>query len=51
MTEMIKGELEYKETAKGTVITGVDEVGRGCLTGPVYTSAVILDYESPTTIR
>lgn len=46
MSEMIKGELEYKESAKGTVITGVDEVGRGCLAGPVYTAAVILDYDA-----
>ncbi len=46
MTETIKGELEYKESSKGTIITGVDEVGRGCLAGPVYTAAVILDYEA-----
>ncbi len=26
-------------------LIGVDEVGRGCLAGPVYAAAVILDYE------
>jgi ribonuclease HII len=26
------------------IVAGVDEVGRGCLAGPVYAAAVILDY-------
>jgi ribonuclease HII len=30
---------------KGSSIVGVDEVGRGCLAGPVYAAAVILDPE------
>lgn len=41
----VKGMLEKKETASGTMIIGVDEVGRGCIAGPVVTAAVCLDYE------
>ena len=26
-----------------TLIVGVDEVGRGCLAGPVYAAAVVMD--------
>ncbi len=28
-----------------TLIVGVDEVGRGCLAGPVYAAAVVMDEE------
>ena len=28
-------------------LAGVDEVGRGCLAGPVISSAVILDQDNP----
>ena len=35
-------EIENKFLNKG-VICGIDEVGRGCLAGPVVASAVILD--------
>ena len=29
------------------IIAGVDEVGRGCLAGPVTAAAVILNYHIP----
>ncbi len=37
-------ELEAKHLQEGVCIIGVDEVGRGCLAGPVYASACVLDY-------
>lgn len=41
-------ELEGQARADGfTAIAGVDEAGRGCLFGPVYAAAVILDPERP----
>lgn len=45
MNEQIKGALELEHFNKGQTIAGVDEVGRGCLAGDVYTAAVILDYK------
>ncbi|MEZ4741327.1 MAG: ribonuclease HII [Bdellovibrionota bacterium] len=39
-----KGKLE-KRLASGGLVAGVDEVGRGCLAGPVYAAAVVLDLE------
>lgn len=45
--------LDWKSFCKeGFSVLGVDEVGRGCLAGPVYASAVILnscDWESELT--
>ena len=35
------------QKAKGLLVAGVDEVGRGPLAGPVVTAAVILDPENP----
>ena len=40
-----KGDIENSYLEGGKLIAGVDEVGRGCLAGPVYTAAIILDYE------
>lgn len=34
--------FEYGYLVKGSVCVGVDEVGRGCLAGPVVTAAVVL---------
>lgn len=34
------------ELARTGPVIGVDEVGRGCLAGPVYAAAVSLDYET-----
>lgn len=41
-------ELELQARAEGyKAVAGVDEAGRGCLFGPVYAAAVILDPERP----
>ena len=37
-----KNQFEYTAWNTGKYIVGVDEVGRGCLAGPVVTAAVIL---------
>lgn len=39
-----KGMIEQHWLSQGIVPAGVDEVGRGCLAGPVVTACVILDY-------
>jgi ribonuclease HII len=39
-----KGLLEQELQAELLRIVGVDEVGRGCLAGPVYAACVALDY-------
>jgi ribonuclease HII len=39
-----KGAIELDFHNRGLLIAGCDEVGRGCLAGPVYAAAVILDY-------
>jgi len=41
-----KGRFELELAEKYPVICGVDEVGRGCLAGPVCAAAVILDMKS-----
>ena len=42
-----RGKLEASLIAQGyTRIVGVDEVGRGCLAGPVYAGSVILNYDA-----
>ncbi|MFK7824021.1 MAG: ribonuclease HII [Oligoflexales bacterium] len=43
---MVKGEVEYHLLQKHLSSAGLDEVGRGCLAGPVYAAAVILDYDA-----
>jgi ribonuclease HII len=41
------GKIDWKSFCKeGFSILGVDEVGRGCLAGPVYASAVILNHSN-----
>ena len=37
-----KNHFEQKAWAQGQVVCGIDEVGRGCLAGPLVTAAVIL---------
>lgn len=44
-SKIIYPKVEWKEFSPFPVI-GVDEVGRGCLAGPVYAAAVILRSES-----
>lgn len=41
----IKGEIEKDLTQKNFSLAGVDEVGRGCLAGPVVAASVSLDYK------
>lgn len=36
-------EYNWQDLARDFTVVGVDEVGRGCLAGPVYAAAVILD--------
>lgn len=40
-----RGSLETKLWKQGETILGVDEVGRGCLAGPVFAAAAALDPE------
>jgi ribonuclease HII len=44
--EIGKNQYETASWKSGSVICGVDEVGRGCLAGPVVTAAVVL-YPNP----
>jgi ribonuclease HII len=41
---LIKGAIEQEWREKGFILAGVDEVGRGCIAGPVVAAAVVLDY-------
>ena len=42
-----KGQLEHAAIKSfGSIIIGVDEVGRGCLAGPIFAAAICLDYPS-----
>ncbi len=41
----MRGELEQRLIAEGYSIVGVDEVGRGCIAGPVFAACAALDYE------
>lgn len=41
----VKGQFEREALDQGFKLAGVDEVGRGCIAGPVYAAAVVLDYE------
>ncbi|SME89516.1 ribonuclease HII [Pseudobacteriovorax antillogorgiicola] len=46
-TSLERGDLEKKLIKDGyQTIVGIDEVGRGCLAGPIYAACVILDYKS-----
>lgn len=40
-----KGQIEYRLLRQGHCLVGVDEVGKGCIAGPVYAASVILDYQ------
>jgi ribonuclease HII len=41
-----RGYLEAKAWREGFLTLGVDEVGKGCLAGPVYAAACCLDWEA-----
>lgn len=40
-----KGQIEEQFRQSGKIVVGVDEVGRGCLAGPVVASCVMLDFD------
>lgn len=40
-----RGKIEKKLLSQGYSLVGVDEVGRGCIAGPVFAACVALDYE------
>lgn len=42
MKNIAKNHLETLHAANNKILCGIDEVGRGCLAGPVVTAAVIL---------
>jgi ribonuclease HII len=44
----LRGEFESQLIQSGLTPIGLDEVGRGCLAGPVYAGCVILDYVGVT---
>lgn len=41
---ILKGEIERDFISQDLLPAGVDEVGRGCLAGPVVAACVVLDY-------
>lgn len=40
----IKGSIERRLIKDGIRLLGIDEVGRGCIAGPVYAACVAIDY-------
>lgn len=44
MGGVMKGAIEKKSLQSDRRLIGVDEVGRGCLAGPVYAAVAALDY-------
>jgi ribonuclease HII len=40
-----KGKIERSFLKQGARLLGIDEVGRGCIAGPVYSACVSLNYE------
>lgn len=43
--EHVRGQIEFDLLKDHASIIGVDEVGRGCIAGPVYAACVCLDYD------
>jgi ribonuclease HII len=43
--DVVRGELELNYIKNHPNLIGVDEVGRGCIAGPVFAACVSLDYE------
>jgi ribonuclease HII len=41
---MTKGQIEFEFFSQNKMIVGVDEVGRGCLAGPVFAACASIDY-------
>ena len=44
-TSQSRGQIEKDLLAAGRTLAGIDEVGRGCLAGPVVAACAVLDYE------
>lgn len=42
----MRGKIESALINQGRLIAGVDEVGRGCIAGPVYASCCLVDYKA-----
>jgi ribonuclease HII len=45
LPQMERGQIERDLLKMGRILAGVDEVGRGCLAGPVVAACAVLDYE------
>ena len=43
---MARGDIERELSGRGLRLAGVDEVGRGCLAGPVHAACAVLDYDA-----
>lgn len=46
MSKVRRGSIEKDLHKQGLSVVGVDEVGKGCLAGPVFASATILDFKA-----
>jgi ribonuclease HII len=44
LQDTARGKIEQDLEAKGLIVAGVDEVGRGCLAGPVFAGCVVLEW-------
>lgn len=44
-------EIEHFLVLQGKTVYGIDEVGRGCLAGPVVAAAAVLDYEALSKLK
>ena len=51
MPALRKGSIESDLTKLEKVYAGVDEVGRGCLAGPVYAAVVVMPYSKVRRLR
>jgi ribonuclease HII len=51
MPALRKGSIESDLTKLEKVYAGVDEVGRGCLAGPVYAAVVVMPYAKVRRLR
>lgn len=47
----IRGRIERQLLADGRTFVGVDEVGRGCLAGPVFAACAIMDFAKLKTVK
>ena len=45
MSKLFEFDLNIIKKENRSLICGIDEVGRGCLAGPVFSTAIIMSYE------